>query len=146
MRLALKFFRLHTTDRRLLAHAALHLAMVRLGLAILPFGTLCRGHAHMAKRVPRRLRGGTVSVRQIGWAVTVAGRYVPGSTCLVKALAVQSLLLLEGYQARLCIGVAKTPGAPLAAHAWTEYEGTVVTPDTAHLQYAPLLTLGQGGR
>ena len=53
-----------------------------------------------------------------------SSRYVPGSTCLVQALAGQWMLLREGYPAQLRIGVSKAEG--FEAHAWVELEGKVL--------------------
>src|SRR5438309_451978 len=64
---------------------------------------------------------------RVVWAVVVASRYVPMSTCLTQALAAQVLLARRGYSAHLHIGVAKEGAeAKLKAHAWVESDGKVL--------------------
>ena len=144
-----KFLNLSTTDRRLLVSAAVLLGAVRLGLWVLPFQTMRRlltkmtRHATAQQACPSR----TASIASIAtevpnattqqtrdylpdrivWAVVVASRYVPKSTCLTQALTAQVLLAQRGFPAQLHIGVAKQgEDKPLEAHAWVESEGRIV--------------------
>ena len=152
-----KFLNLSATDRRLLVSAAVLLGAVRLGLWLLPFQTLRRlltkmtrhataqqAHpsrtasiASIATEVPNATTRTThVATTQqtrdylpdrIVWAVVVASRYVPKSTCLTQALTAQVLLAQRGFPAQLHIGVAKQgEDKPLEAHAWVESEGRIV--------------------
>lgn len=57
-------------------------------------------------------------------AVDRAGRYVPGGTCLPKALALAWMLRGHGVAAAVSIGV-KTAGQ-FEAHAWVECDGVAV--------------------
>ena len=65
---------------------------------------------------------------EISWAIAAAARFVPWSTCLVKALAGQAMLAKRGCASTLRIGMA--PGRPngrtLDAHAWLECEGRIL--------------------
>ena len=58
--------------------------------------------------------------------IDAASRYVPGATCLVRALAAETLLRKYGHDACLRIGVSKNSSQVLLAHAWVESEGQVV--------------------
>jgi hypothetical protein len=58
-------------------------------------------------------------------AVAAVSRFVPTATCLTQAFAAQMMLARAGHATDLRIGVAKRDGA-LEAHAWLEYQGTVV--------------------
>lgn len=79
---------------------------------------------------------------RIAWAVTVAARYLPGSKCLVQALAGRKLMASCGFPSAIHIGVAKDSRNWLNAHAWVEAEGkTVIGGDTA--AYAPLIGANQ---
>ena len=79
---------------------------------------------------------------RIAWAVTVATRYIPGSKCLVQALAGRKLLATYGILSAIHIGVAKDSKNWLNAHAWVEAEGkTAIGGDTA--AYAPLIGASQ---
>jgi hypothetical protein len=119
-----KFLRLPATDQRLLVKSALLLGAVRLGLWLLPFQTL--------RRLLARMIGGNTtlqeetSIAKIAWAITVASWYVPAATCLTQALATQVLLGRQGRAATLRIGVVRSEVGQLQAHAWVEYQGSVV--------------------
>ena len=112
-----KFFRLTASDRRLLIGAALLLGGIRLGLWLLPFQILRRLQTSMAQRPARWRHAGQPASERIAWAVAVASRHVPKATCLTRAMAVQVLLVWEGYPARLCIGVARSEERRLIARS-----------------------------
>jgi hypothetical protein len=138
-----KFFRLPATERRLLIQAALLLGIVRLGLVLLPFLTLQNILTHIA-RLPRLPKANRVSPDQLAWAISMASQHIVGAkTCLIQALAAQTLLARYGYPAHLRLGVAKGDNGQLQAHAWVESNGKVVIGDLdeelAH--YARLSTL-----
>ena len=114
-------------DRVLLVQAALALVVMRLGLRLLSFRAI--------RRLVRRRRVARVTAaevharetaRRVGWAVTLASRYVPGATCLPQALAGELLLRRAGIAGELRIGVAKRNDGRLRAHAWVESGGAVV--------------------
>ena len=71
--------------------------------------------------------------------MTVAGRYVPRTTCLTLALAVQILLARRACPAQLCIGVAKTEDG-LEAHAWVESHKRIVMGGTEGNRYHTLVS------
>lgn len=136
-----KFLRLPSPERHLLLKAVFLLGGIKLGLSLLPFPVLrqlltrARGVSGKGEHISRP------SVERSGWAVMVAGRYVPRATCLAQALAVQVLLVQQGHVARLCIGVAKGPRGQLEAHAWVESQGRVVIGGPTCKRYTPLLTV-----
>ena len=79
---------------------------------------------------------------RVVWAVVVASRYVPMSTCLTQALAAQVLLARRGFPAHLHIGVAKKGAeARFEAHAWVESQGKVVIGGSEPGRYTQLLAL-----
>ena len=84
---------------------------------------------------------GSVSLEDIGTAVTAAGRHVPGSTCLTEALVGEILLSRRGFPSRLRLGVAREAGE-LRAHAWVESEGRIVVGGHGGA-YTPLLGRGE---
>jgi hypothetical protein len=124
MKLLRKYVCLPATDRRLLVKSALLLGVVGLGLWLLPFQTLRRLLARLTHRTT--LLHEETSITRVAWAVTVASRYVPAATCLTQALTTQVLLGQQGHAATLRIGVARSEGGHLQAHAWVEYQGRVV--------------------
>jgi hypothetical protein len=90
--------------------------------------------AKAERRPASKLKGGTLEINKIIWAVAVASRYVPVATCLTQALAGQVLLKQHCAPALLRIGVMKNQRGALQAHAWIESQGQVVignVPDLA---------------
>jgi len=75
---------------------------------------------------------------RVAWAIAVAARCLPGSKCLVQAIAGRNLLRRYGVRSTIYIGVAKDSRNWLSAHAWVEAEGqTVIGGDTT--AFAPLI-------
>ncbi len=75
------------------------------------------------------------SPEELAGALLSGSRFVPGSTCLVQALAGQWLLQGEGYAPQLRIGVSKAEG--FQAHAWLELEGKVLIGDSEVERFTP---------
>lgn len=135
-----KFLHLATSDRQLLLTAVLTIGIVRLGLWLLPFQIWRHLIAEVRQTTHKRQK--TQSVDKVVWAVAVASRYMPGEVkCLARALATQVLLAQRGYRPQLHIGVAKSKGGDLEAHAWVESQGRVVIGGLKDLgRYTPLPT------
>lgn len=76
----------------------------------------------------------------VTWAARLAGRHVPGATCLAHALVAQVLLSSQGTPNRLCIGVAREAGGGLDAHAWVECMSSAESDGGAE-NYARLLSM-----
>jgi hypothetical protein len=123
------FYRLPSSDRRLLIETFATLAFVRVALHVWTIERL--------RRWAGRLERGTKSVDRIVWAVRTASRWTPGTTCLGSALALQRLLSAEGYVSELHIGIARQqPG--LVAHAWIVHEGRVLIGEDEQATYTQL--------
>ena len=137
-----KLFALPSAERRALLGAALLLPIVRLGLSVLPFGTLRRllgvSERPRSRRPPKR----QPAPDRVAWAVRVASRHLLGTwSCLTQALAAQLLLRWHRYPAVLRIGVARPEEESFRAHAWVESEGRVVYGEASGSQYTPLPAL-----
>lgn len=116
-----RFIRLGAGDRALAIEALTLLLAVRIGLRILPF-------AAMQRKLARRSMPGEKDeqpVDRVAWAVKAVARRVPGTTCLVEALVVDSMLRRHGHTPTFRIGVREGRSS-LEAHAWVECDGTVV--------------------
>jgi hypothetical protein len=127
--------RLPPTDRRFHVHVGVVLLVVRFALWFVPFRRLDRLLA------PIRRRGRSPrprSVQEIDRAVIAMSRVVPRSTCLVRAVAAQLIMERNGHPTELRFGVAQTGGDSLAAHAWLESDGTVVSGHSFPDRYVPL--------
>lgn len=135
-----KFFSLSARDRWLLVQAWLLLSLLRVGLWLLPFRIVHRLVAAQRVFLPRPGRAPHVTSERIGWAVTIAGSYVPCATCLPQALAAQVLLRRAGYRAQTRIGVAHGGERRLEAHAWVECAGQIIFGGStdALTRYTPL--------
>ncbi len=138
-----KFLRLPAADRSLLMQSVLLIGTARLALWVLPFNVVRRLMA-------RRARGSSTrrpTTERIGWAISVAKRFVPKGNCLPQALAAESLLARGGYPVEFRIGVVKTDRGGLEAHAWVESGGRLVVGDlTQGLDtYTPLPPLPSAG-
>ena len=99
-----KFWRLTADQRRLLIDAVVLVAAVRIGLSVLGLRRLRR----LAARFGRSRVAVPVTGERVGWAVRAAARRVPRArTCLVEALAAETLLARHGYSTQLRIGIAR---------------------------------------
>jgi hypothetical protein len=103
------------------------LAVIRIGLIVLPFPTLRRTLDKLAGAPnPQRVDDPEYQSR-IVWATLTASPYLlPDKPCLTQALTVQLLLRRKGIPAQLRIGVKKDGENKLLAHAWVDSEGTIV--------------------
>ncbi len=120
------------------------LALVRVALRLLPFGTL-RTLVDLLAKAPRVAPDASVA-RAVRRAVDRAARTIPGSACLAQALTAELLVRRAGQGVRVSIGVAPN-GKPLDAHAWVESEGVVVTGEIADLaRYLTLVVYGADTR
>ena len=132
-----RFVALPARDRRLILAAAGLLAAVRVGLWVVPFRWV-QGAIRSARHPLDPRTAGPPPLERIGWAVAVAGRRVPGSTCLVRALAAQGLFARHGYSSQLRLGVAHGPGRVFEAHAWLERDGQVLVGGPVDARYVPM--------
>jgi hypothetical protein len=133
-----KLFSLSAPDWRLLASAAFLCGAVRVGLWLLPLRAVQRVLCRIWQRSDRPGREEQLSPERIAWAVNVASRFVPGSTCLTTALATRVLLERRNHRACLYLGLSRTPAGGLTGHAWVESGGKVVMGGRDFSTYVPL--------
>ncbi len=134
-----KFLRLPFSEKILFIKACTLLAIIRLGLFLLPFIALknvLRVIGSSIARVDEQL-----SEDQLVWAVAAASRFVPKATCLTQALALQLFLKQSGREAQVHIGVDQAEGRHLEAHAWVESRGKVLFGGSNLSRYTHLLAL-----
>jgi hypothetical protein len=124
------FFALPAGDRTLLLRAFVTVAAVRISLQLFAIGRL--------RAWAGRIGVGTRPVDRIVWAVRVASRWLPGTTCLASAFALQRRLSAEGHASDLHIGVA-LENETFAAHAWLSCEGRILVGELDHDRYTPLV-------
>lgn len=127
MRQLNKFLSLSTCERFLLGQAFLSLALVRLGMWILPFRWFKPLVHWIMTGVYRKESTPLISAAQVVKCIDRATRYSPGKTkCLARALTAKLLLQHYGYPCTLSIGVAKSGSQQPVAHAWIEHNGQVL--------------------
>lgn len=129
-----RFFALRFADQKLLLLAGLLLVTIKLGLRWLPFpAVLCVVRGLKKTRIgsyPSR----SYSPYRVIQAVEVLSCHIAGgSSCLVRALAVQVLLGQQGCQTQLRIAVALEADGQFVAHAWVERHGRILTGNRADL-------------
>lgn len=124
------FLALSGSDRRLLLGALATIVRVRLGLRLQSIEGL--------KAWSQQAKAGGIPADRLSWAVRVAARRLPGTSCLASALALQRLLSQQGLVSELHIGVARQADA-FAAHAWLTHRGEIVIGAEQHEDYTQLV-------
>jgi len=84
---------------------------------------------------------GTGDGPELAWAIHRAARLSPGSTCLVRALALHVMLARRGLASVLRIGAARAQDGDMEAHAWVEHAGQVLLGGDGQDRYVALLSL-----
>ena len=127
MALVRKLLRLPPAERSLLIASTFVVGVIRLGAWVLPYRLLRQCVAVLARRRAGPPGADRPSVAAVVRAVNVASRHVPGSRgCLIRALATRAILIRQGHDAALRIGVARSEEGDFQAHAWVENEGRIV--------------------
>jgi len=130
-----KFFALPARNQLFLVKVTCLVALIRVGLWLLPFQSLRQLLSHFSSPVNDAPAASAAGVRRVVEAVKITSRFIPQATCLTRALSVQVLLLRRGYPADLKIGVAKNEDAEFVAHAWIESQGQIVIGGTESITY-----------
>jgi Transglutaminase-like superfamily len=138
-----KFLSLDSSERLLLLEIFVFVWVASTILRLLPFAIVQKLFASRAAPPGRVHRW--YPIERLLWAIAVAGRYVPGTTCLSLALAGRMILNRYGYKAHIHIGVAKDDAGSFGAHAWLESEGTIVIGGQESPSiFVPLGVIGDG--
>ncbi|OYQ37179.1 hypothetical protein CHU95_02190 [Niveispirillum lacus] len=130
--------------RPIMIESAAALLLARLALLLVPARRLLRGARSGAWAGQAGLPQDQ-DIADVARALERAARRVPFTcTCLVRAMAGRAMLRRRGIPCTLHLGVARQNGA-LAAHAWLEAGGGVVTGGDEAPNFVPLVRLGDGG-
>jgi hypothetical protein len=140
MRQLRNFLNLTTGDRLLLLSTLVLLAILRLGLWLLPFKTLLALLPRLSQITFTPNLSHPILLNKVIWAVNVSSRYMPGGVkCLARALTTKVLLDRLEHPPELRIGVAKGDQGTLEAHAWVEYQGQIIIGNLRDLsRFVPL--------
>ena len=127
---------LTASEHRLLMGTVPLVLAVRLALWALPSRVIVRRVQRASARVAEAGRRGH-SADSIAWAVDAAARRIPRASCLTQAVAAQYLLLRNGHESELRVGVAR--GAEgFRAHAWIEHGGRILVGGAKSAVFTPL--------
>ena len=122
-------------ERGLLVAACVRVAVVRMALWVLPSRWIIRYVKRLSADSGARVAGPLrtrVTPGEIVWAVDAASRRFPDASCVTQAVSALLLLRRYGYEARFCVGVARSKDGSLDAHAWLERDGRVLIGRTRH--------------
>ncbi|MDQ6663590.1 MAG: lasso peptide biosynthesis B2 protein [Acidobacteriota bacterium] len=123
-------------DWILFTGALFAMALIRAALTLFPFATLQTSLKRLQAVNLPLLK--SIPPEASIWAVKAASRYVPRVTCLTQALALESILAMQGIEARMHFGAAKSVDGRFRAHAWVESQGKIVLGETDDLPFFPL--------
>ena len=137
MKSLIKSVSLAGAERALLLRCGIALVLSVAIVRLLPY-SIFRRMLVAPSRPLQKARAERHDVDQIAWGMSVASRFVPGSSCLSRAMAARHVLRREGHAAELRIGVGLHESV-LSAHAWVESEGDIIfgTPQSSD-SYVPL--------
>jgi Transglutaminase-like superfamily len=124
------------SELRLVAEAALGLAVARLALISIPFRCI----VPWLTRQPRHQKPGANALMniQVRRAVIIAARYAPWrAVCLPQAMAAKWMLARRGYSSTLYLGVSKNRAA-FIAHAWLDTGGMTVVGGANKADFTPV--------
>lgn len=126
-------------ERLLLVEAGLFLSLARAALLLpSPWIAACLGRPGVEPGPPLR-PGDERKARRVAWAVAAAARRVPfAAVCLPQALAAKLMLGWRGIPTTVHVGVRRSGGHELAAHAWLSSGPLVLTGRTEAPQYVEI--------
>lgn len=113
------FFHLRANERNLLLKGLFYVANARVLVTFRTFPSLCS----LLNSASPPCAGISQPADRVAWAIGVASRIIPGSTCLVQSVAAHLLLRRTGHPAVLCLSVHGGSGVPFRAHASVESNG-----------------------
>ncbi len=124
----------------MLVEAGLLVLAYRVGLACLPSALMLRRGESTVRELP--LAASTVAAlrAELGWAMGVAGRRVPGARCLAQSLAAHHLFARHGLSSMVRFGGRKKPDGTFDAHAWLESGGQVVYGNAYPELFTPIVS------
>jgi hypothetical protein len=143
------FGRLTWARRRLLAEAALCLALARLSVLSIPFRHLSRRLGTHGRESPAAaLAVPTVRiVSDVGWSLRATSRRLPWRcACLEQGIAAKMMLRRRRIANTLYLGVAREgeAGSPATAHAWLRSGHSVVTGAAGRERFTVVATFADG--
>jgi hypothetical protein len=128
---------LTASDWWLLAGAAAAQTAVWAALRVMTLSTLRSAATCLRRPLKFMLRGGD---ERVIWAVEATGRRLSGlSTCLVRAVVVETRCGSGERPVRLEIGVRRTPAGALQSHAWVRDGHRVIVGGPVEHDFVPIV-------
>jgi len=112
-------------ERGLIMRTLLWLWFFRLRDLTLPYWLTRKWISEEVAEKPAQGLANDALIVEVTSTIRKCKRYVPGATCLTKALAARAILRHYGQTACIRIGVAKADTL-IDAHAWVEVDGRIV--------------------
>src|SRR5436305_1464018 len=141
MRAFARWLALTRREKRLVITSALAIAAAMFGVRVARMRRRMLNPHAASDAAKRRLTD--ADIRDYVTAIERAGRWVPGSTCLTKSVALAWLLRRQGIAAVVRVGVktdiAATTNDAFEAHAWVEYDGVALGDGNVHTRFLRLI-------
>jgi hypothetical protein len=135
IRLARKTWRLPRPEKALALEALLWLTACRIAVRFSSYSRTSALVSWASGRAGRR----EASPDDCRIALLRAVRVCRATGCLARAMAAQAMLRRSGYAATLTFGVQRRSDTKIAAHAWIDCEGLIVSGAPEADQYVALL-------
>ncbi|OCC15629.1 hypothetical protein DBT_0980 [Dissulfuribacter thermophilus] len=136
-----RFICLEPLEKRLFFLSLGWILFTRFALTIFPFKKTLALVESQAKKYLKnpKATSGEISVARLAWLISRAAHIVPGSTCLVQALAGKIIFASQGINPKFHIGVNMQEKHDLEAHAWLTLDGEVILGQMPNLsKFKPL--------
>ena len=130
--------RLTAAERHLAVEGACLSIVAAVAVRVFAPGRVARRFARLSRAASIPL---DVPPARAAALVAAAASFVPGSTCLTRALALSAVLARRGVPSRVVIG-ARRAASGLEAHAWVTCDGRVILGEATRESYAEIARLG----
>ncbi|MDI6644200.1 MAG: lasso peptide biosynthesis B2 protein [Methanobacteriaceae archaeon] len=135
------FLKLSGRDKKLIIKTFLVMLKIRIILWIFPFKYM---QEHLARSPKIKAKNNNIKAEHVSWAVNAVSIYLPGSTCLTRALTGYQLLADMNYESQVKIGVGRDSQGEFEAHAWLETDNKIII-GKSEKEYRYLLDLDKRG-
>ena len=108
--------------------------MLHAGIALLLiFVRFDRTRRWLRARALSKTRKRINDPNQVAAIISRTSRWIPGANCLTEALCCQAILLRNGFDAKMVLGLERQANSKLEAHAWIELDDAVIIGDNGKL-------------
>jgi hypothetical protein len=138
------YFKRPRDERAAIAEASVGLGIARVVLAVVPYARLVRFLGEEGRETPAHEQPAGLCAL-VSRAVEAAARHAPwDSRCLAQALVATAMLRRRGLPSTAYLGVARSEGREIQAHAWVRCGTVIVTGGAGQERYRVLTTFASG--